>query len=130
MSEAIKKKIRYFYVKFKGQHVFLTRKTDAAQIVCLNFLYPSSLLAQPLMWLLKTIFFFVSCVSTYLPNPSVQAAYYTRLFFKRSLIDLNSEFSFSKICWQVGQVVLYLSLPPTRQDLTQGQKSEGRLKWG
>ena len=24
----------------------------------------------------------------------------------------------------------YLSLPPTRQDLTQGQKPEGRLKWG
>ena len=25
---------------------------------------------------------------------------------------------------------VYLSLPPTRQDLTQGQKTEGRLKWG
>ena len=25
---------------------------------------------------------------------------------------------------------MYLSLPPTRQDLTQGQKSEGRLKRG
>ena len=25
---------------------------------------------------------------------------------------------------------LYLSLPPTRHDLTQGQKPEGRLKWG
>ena len=24
----------------------------------------------------------------------------------------------------------YLSLPPTRHDLTQGQKPEGRLKWG
>ena len=24
----------------------------------------------------------------------------------------------------------YLSLPPTRQDVTQGQKPEGRLKWG
>ena len=24
----------------------------------------------------------------------------------------------------------YLSLPPTRQDLTQGQWPEGRLKWG
>ena len=24
----------------------------------------------------------------------------------------------------------YLSLPPTRQDLTQGQKPEDRLKWG
>ena len=24
---------------------------------------------------------------------------------------------------------VYLSLPPTRQDLTQGQKPEGRLKW-
>ena len=24
----------------------------------------------------------------------------------------------------------YLSLPPTRQDLTQSQKPEGRLKWG
>ena len=24
----------------------------------------------------------------------------------------------------------YLSLPPTRQNLTQGQKPEGRLKWG
>ena len=27
-------------------------------------------------------------------------------------------------------VVEYLSLPPTRHDLTQGQKPEGRLKWG
>ena len=26
--------------------------------------------------------------------------------------------------------VEYLSLPPARQDLTQGQKPEGRLKWG
>ena len=25
---------------------------------------------------------------------------------------------------------IYLSLPPTRHDLTQGQKPEGRLKWG
>ena len=25
---------------------------------------------------------------------------------------------------------MYLSLPPTRHDLTQGQKPEGRLKWG
>ena len=25
---------------------------------------------------------------------------------------------------------VYLSLPPTRHDLTQGQKPEGRLKWG
>ena len=24
---------------------------------------------------------------------------------------------------------VYLSLPPTRHDLTQGQKPEGRLKW-
>ena len=24
----------------------------------------------------------------------------------------------------------YLSLPPTRHDLTQGQKPEGQLKWG
>ena len=24
----------------------------------------------------------------------------------------------------------YLLLPPTRHDLTQGQKPEGRLKWG
>ncbi len=27
-------------------------------------------------------------------------------------------------------VTKYLSLPPTRHDLTQGQKPEGRLKWG
>ena len=27
-------------------------------------------------------------------------------------------------------VTEYLSLPPTRHDLTQGQKPEGRLKWG
>ena len=27
-------------------------------------------------------------------------------------------------------VLWYLSLPPTRQDLKQGQKPEGRLKWG
>ena len=27
-------------------------------------------------------------------------------------------------------VTIYLSLPPTRHDLTQGQKPEGRLKWG
>ena len=25
---------------------------------------------------------------------------------------------------------IYLSLPPTRHDLTQGQKPEDRLKWG
>ena len=25
---------------------------------------------------------------------------------------------------------IYLSLPPTRHDLTQGQKPKGRLKWG
>ena len=25
---------------------------------------------------------------------------------------------------------VYLALPPTRHDLTQGQKAEGRLKWG
>ena len=25
---------------------------------------------------------------------------------------------------------VYLSLPPTRHDLAQGQKPEGRLKWG
>ena len=28
------------------------------------------------------------------------------------------------------ETVEYLSLPPTRHDLTQGQKPEGRLKWG
>ena len=28
------------------------------------------------------------------------------------------------------QTAQYLSLPPTRHDLTQGQKPEGRLKWG
>ena len=27
-------------------------------------------------------------------------------------------------------VTVYLSLPPTRHDLTHGQKPEGRLKWG
>ena len=27
-------------------------------------------------------------------------------------------------------IARYLSLPPTRHDLTQGQKPEGRLKWG
>ena len=32
---------------------------------------------------------------SYLPNPSAQAGYDTRLIFKRSLTDLNSEFSFS-----------------------------------
>ena len=40
------------------------------------------------------------------------------------------------IMWHFGKRVLsffgtiYLSLPPTRHDLTQGQKPEGRLKWG
>ena len=29
-----------------------------------------------------------------------------------------------------GGIGLYLSLPPTRHDLTQGQKPEGQLKWG
>ena len=28
------------------------------------------------------------------------------------------------------KIAMYLSLPPTRHDLTQGQKPEGRLKWG
>ena len=28
------------------------------------------------------------------------------------------------------ELAVYLSLPPTRHDLTQGQKPEGRLKWG
>ena len=28
------------------------------------------------------------------------------------------------------RVLRYLSLPPTRHDLTQGQKPEGQLKWG
>ena len=32
--------------------------------------------------------------------------------------------------WFTLSVSVYLSLPPTRQDLTQGQKPEGRLKWG
>ena len=32
----------------------------------------------------------------YLPNPSAQAGYDIRSFFKRSLTGLNSEFSFSK----------------------------------
>ena len=32
---------------------------------------------------------------TYLPNPSAWAGYDTRSIFKRSLIGLNSEFSFS-----------------------------------
>ena len=31
---------------------------------------------------------------------------------------------------EVFDKVWYLSLPPTRQDLTQGQKPESRLKWG
>ena len=29
-----------------------------------------------------------------------------------------------------GALAEYLSLPPTRHDLTQGQKPEGQLKWG
>ena len=29
-----------------------------------------------------------------------------------------------------GTYAMYLPLPPTRHDLTQGQKPEGRLKWG
>ena len=28
------------------------------------------------------------------------------------------------------ECAVYLSLPPSRHDLTQGQKSERRLKWG
>ena len=32
---------------------------------------------------------------SYLPNPSTQAGYDTRSIFKKSLTDLNSEFSFS-----------------------------------
>ena len=32
--------------------------------------------------------------------------------------------------FETAPLVWYLSLPPTRQDLTQGQKPEGRLKWG
>ena len=42
----------------------------------------------------------------------------------------------TKIKSVVGPILLkfrlteYLSLPPTRHDLTQGQKPEGRLKWG
>ena len=28
------------------------------------------------------------------------------------------------------ELAKYLSLPPTRHDLTQGQKPEGQLKWG
>ena len=32
--------------------------------------------------------------------------------------------------WGSQFVTVYLSLPPTRHDLTQGQKPEGRLKWG
>ena len=31
---------------------------------------------------------------------------------------------------RTGQENLFLSLPPTKQDLRQGQKPEGRLKWG
>ena len=34
----------------------------------------------------------------------------------------NENFLYISVC-------SYLSLPPTRQDLTQGQKPEGRLKW-
>ena len=30
----------------------------------------------------------------------------------------------------IKDIAKYLSLPPTRHDLTQGQKPEGRLKWG
>ena len=32
---------------------------------------------------------------SYLPNPSARVGYDTRSIFKRSLTDLNSEFSFS-----------------------------------
>ena len=39
---------------------------------------------------------FVSCIYTYLPNPSTRAGYDTRSISKRSLTGLNSEFSFSK----------------------------------
>ena len=32
--------------------------------------------------------------------------------------------------WALPRACRYLSLSPTRHDLTQGQKPEGRLKWG
>ena len=36
----------------------------------------------------------------------------------------------SNYCINKQETKDYLSPPPTRQDLTQGQKPEGRLKWG
>ena len=36
----------------------------------------------------------------------------------------------NRIEFSIEKCAKYLSLPPTRHDLTQGQKPEGRLKWG
>ena len=41
---------------------------------------------------------------------------------------LSREIIGSPICYEY--IPIYLSLSPTWQDLTQGQKPEGRLKWG
>ena len=44
----------------------------------------------------KTNFFILlKLMYSYLPNPSARAEYDTKLFLKRSLTGLNSEFSFS-----------------------------------
>ena len=47
------------------------------------------------------------------------------------LVSSNGHFRYhGKSLRENGTARRYLSLPPTRHDLTQGQKPEGRLKWG
>ena len=48
--------------------------------------------------------------------------------FRTLLLRDSNTGGWYRTCFNPGAI--YLSLPPTRHDLTQGQKPEGRLKWG
>ena len=55
------------------------------------------------------------------------------VYFRLPWVGSASQFFAERIASSVYRCyhsVMYLSLPPTRHDLTQGQKPEGRLKWG
>ena len=56
---------------------------------------------------------------------------HTHIYIYIYRINLNRESKIFYLSFTITdhQEAFYLSLPPTRHDLTQGQKPEGRLKW-
>ena len=51
-------------------------------------------------------------------------------FEDRKIREKQKESKTGIVISNMNPIRVDLSLPPTRQDLTQGQKPEGQLKWG